>query len=487
MSRTITKRRESERGYALLMIFLMAAIIAIFLYQQLPRVAFETEREKEQLLIDRGEQYVRAIQLYYIHNNRQYPTSIEDLEKQEHRYLRRRYVDPYTGKDEWRIIHTNGGFLTDSLVQKPPTGDDKQNPSSPLNAGATPANPQQPQVNAAVLQRPSDRPVTPQGAFSQAFPPQDLSPQLGNNGPLPPITLQPQQQPGQGALPPITLATPQQQGQPQGQNGLPPITVQPPQGGLPPITLQPGAGQSGGLPPITLANPTGAPITPQGGPQIPGQLPGQAGVRPGQFPGQLTPGGLPGGVQTGIPPGFQLDPSGRLVPVAPQQGQPGQPPQGIPGLPIPPQPGDAQNPPFGQPGINPPVANQPGGAQQGSPNAALGLINQLLTNPRQTSTTPTVSTNNQIGAIAGVASTHKGPSIKIYKDQTQYEMWEFVFSPTASTVPGAGGGLPGVPQNTPGSNQPQQPSGNQPLFGAPNQIGTPNQGGSLFPTSPTRR
>src|SRR5581483_11902108 len=106
---TMTARRQSERGYALLMIFLMAAIIAIFLYQQLPRAAFETEREKEQLLIDRGEQYVRAIQLYYIHNNRQYQTSIEDLEKQEHRYLRRRYVDPYTGKDEWRIIHTNGG------------------------------------------------------------------------------------------------------------------------------------------------------------------------------------------------------------------------------------------------------------------------------------------------------------------------------------------------------------------------------------------
>ena len=64
------------------MVFLMAAIIALMLYQQLPRVAFESEREKEQLLIDRGEQYTRAIQLYYLANNRQYPTSIDDLEKQ---------------------------------------------------------------------------------------------------------------------------------------------------------------------------------------------------------------------------------------------------------------------------------------------------------------------------------------------------------------------------------------------------------------------
>src|SRR5690242_18787135 len=197
----MTGRRQSERGYAVLMVFLMAAIIAIFLYQQLPRVAFETEREKEQLLIDRGEQYIRAIQLYYIANNRQWPTSIADLEKREKRFLRRRYLDPYTGKDEWRIIHTTGGFLTDSLVQKPPGTSDSQ---SQL-AGNTSSTDGQPQVNAAVLQRPSDRPVTSTPGFSQPFPEQDPSAQPNNisNAPLPPITLQPQQ--GPGALPPISL------------------------------------------------------------------------------------------------------------------------------------------------------------------------------------------------------------------------------------------------------------------------------------------
>src|SRR6185295_11163159 len=134
----------------------MAAIIALMLYQQLPRVAFESEREREQLLIDRGEQYTRAIQLYYIANNRQYPTSIDDLEKREKRFLRRRYVDPFTGKDEWRIIHTNGGFLTDSLVQKPVDGkEDKSESAGNANPADAP-----PQVNAAVLQRPSDRQVT---------------------------------------------------------------------------------------------------------------------------------------------------------------------------------------------------------------------------------------------------------------------------------------------------------------------------------------
>ena len=106
--------RRNERGFALLLVFLMAAAVAIMLYMQMPRVAFESEREKEQLLIDRGEQYKRAIQLYVI-ANKKYPARIEDLENTNNkRYLRRRYVDPMTGKDEWRAVHVNAaGLLLD--------------------------------------------------------------------------------------------------------------------------------------------------------------------------------------------------------------------------------------------------------------------------------------------------------------------------------------------------------------------------------------
>ena len=101
------------------------------LYRQMPREAFESERDKEQMLIDRGEQYKRAIYLYYVQNNRQWPTKIEDLEStNNHRYLRHRYVDPYTGKDEWRLVHTNGTFLTDSLVTPPPAQGPNGTPGS---------------------------------------------------------------------------------------------------------------------------------------------------------------------------------------------------------------------------------------------------------------------------------------------------------------------------------------------------------------------
>ncbi len=389
MKSVTRRRRESQQGYALLMIFLMAALIALMLYQQLPRVAFESEREKEQLLIDRGEQYTRAIQLYYLANNRTYPTSLDDLEKQERRFLRRRFVDPFTGKAEWRIIHTNGGFLTDSLVQKPPTDAQGQSASNSTNSSTssasnsissasntnstnnTTAANEPPQVNAAVLQRPSDRPVTPPG-FGQTIGVQDPSSAQPVNTPLPPITLQPQQ--GTGALPPITL-------QPGGMN------------------------QPGGLPPITLA-PIGAPGQ-QSPAQNPGLIPGrssQQGQYTGQvpipvqnptgvaapFPGQ-APGGLPGGIP-GVPPGFQIDANGQLVPSAPVPGQGGTPgqAQGIPGQ-APGIPGQPQGIP-GQPFTpQPPTASGP---VHGSPSAALTAINNLLTTPRQTNTGP-VSTSHQ--------------------------------------------------------------------------------------------
>src|SRR5471032_2803670 len=112
-------RRADESGFALLLVFLMAAIVAIGLYYEMPRVAMETQRQKEQLLIDRGEQYKRAIQLFYKKTGR-YPSEIKELEGfQNQRFLRRRYVDPMTGKDEWRLIHIANGVLTDSLVNKP--------------------------------------------------------------------------------------------------------------------------------------------------------------------------------------------------------------------------------------------------------------------------------------------------------------------------------------------------------------------------------
>src|SRR5258708_431122 len=127
------RRRKQESGFALLLVFALAAALAISLYIQLPRAAFEAQRNKEQLLIERGEQYKRAVQLFYT-KNKKYPQTMDELEKTgDIRYLRKRYTDPMTGKDEWRLIHTNGMILTDSIIKK--AADKKENVNTFVTEG----------------------------------------------------------------------------------------------------------------------------------------------------------------------------------------------------------------------------------------------------------------------------------------------------------------------------------------------------------------
>ena len=117
-------RSNRESGYALLLVFLMAAVVALSLYSEIPRVAFQAQRHKEQLLMERGLQYMRAIQVYNQVNKGQWPRNLDDIETlQTRHFLRHRYVDPMTGKAEWRLIHIQAGALIDSLVTRNPAGD----------------------------------------------------------------------------------------------------------------------------------------------------------------------------------------------------------------------------------------------------------------------------------------------------------------------------------------------------------------------------
>ena len=94
-----------------------ATIAAIMLARSLPQEAMRAQRLREERLIMRGEQYSRAIELYF-REHKKYPEELDDLEDTNGvRYLRRRYQDPITGEDEWRLIHmgANGRFK-DSLI-----------------------------------------------------------------------------------------------------------------------------------------------------------------------------------------------------------------------------------------------------------------------------------------------------------------------------------------------------------------------------------
>ncbi len=110
-------RDRGQRGSALLIVFVMAAAIAIMLYLEMPVASFEARRQKEQLLIDRGNEYAHGVKLY-LRKVGHYPPSMDALENTNRmRFLRHRFKDPFTGEDNWRLLHAGpGGMLIDSKV-----------------------------------------------------------------------------------------------------------------------------------------------------------------------------------------------------------------------------------------------------------------------------------------------------------------------------------------------------------------------------------
>src|SRR5271170_3730191 len=96
---------NAEAGYILIAVLFLVALILLSLAIAAPKVAQSIQRDRELELVHRGEQYKRAIKLYY-RKFGAYPSSIDQLiNTNQIRFLRKRYTDPMTGKDDWKIIH----------------------------------------------------------------------------------------------------------------------------------------------------------------------------------------------------------------------------------------------------------------------------------------------------------------------------------------------------------------------------------------------
>jgi len=96
--------RQNERGYVLLTLLLIIALMIIATAAILPSITFNIRRDREEEMIHRGVQYSRAIRAYYKKLGR-YPTKLEDLESTNNmRFLRKRYKDPLTGQD-FKLLH----------------------------------------------------------------------------------------------------------------------------------------------------------------------------------------------------------------------------------------------------------------------------------------------------------------------------------------------------------------------------------------------
>ncbi len=477
------RRHSQESGFALLLVFAMAAILAITLYLELPRVAFEAQRNKEQLLLDRGGEYKRGIQLF-VRKFGRFPAKIEDLENTNNvRFLRRRYKDPMTGADEWRLIHAApGGVYPDSITMKP---DPNESPTPSSGSGSSFGS------------------SMGSGSFGQSInqatptPTPDTS--YANGGyPGQPGQNQPPSGPGMRRRQSEMMGLYQNQNQNQDPNN--PYAQQGYNPGDP-NAPQPQAGQA----------------------MQPGQYPG--GGQPGNNAGAPTDGSQSGGM--GYTMGTPIDPTigqapptptptpfipcGRMPPNTPgceayysnQQGTGS--PQGTGTGSI--YGGNSGNLGMGRGGANPGV--NPNYSLAGSGPPASYYANQMPMNPSPDSGSG--GNGNQIyqgntggggggapmpqgiqqglysgsqqssspvtmgGGIAGVASNYDAPSIRIWrvkkKEFKKYSEWEFIYDPANDTsslsgLPNQvniGGTIPGSPgfgsntqSNTQQQSQPQQ-------------------------------
>jgi type II secretory pathway pseudopilin PulG len=89
--------RLNERGFAMAGLLVGIALLSLGLSIAMPTWRTLVQREKEEELIWRGQQYDRAIQLYRKKNAAPGAPSIERLV--EGRFLRKKFKDPITGGD----------------------------------------------------------------------------------------------------------------------------------------------------------------------------------------------------------------------------------------------------------------------------------------------------------------------------------------------------------------------------------------------------
>jgi hypothetical protein len=107
----VAARRRSESGYAYLMALFMVVVVLVGSQVAMQNLVTEGRRQREEEVVWRGQQFVRALRLYY-RKTGHYPQNIEELKKgmPQLNFLRyAAYRDPMKADDEggWRFIYVN--------------------------------------------------------------------------------------------------------------------------------------------------------------------------------------------------------------------------------------------------------------------------------------------------------------------------------------------------------------------------------------------
>jgi hypothetical protein len=100
----IRRTSRSEEGYLLVWVIFMLAVFTLWLSVAAPRAAKEIQRDRELETMNRGKQYTRAVQLYYRKFHAYPPNANALVNTNDIHFLRKKYIDPTTNKDDWKPI-----------------------------------------------------------------------------------------------------------------------------------------------------------------------------------------------------------------------------------------------------------------------------------------------------------------------------------------------------------------------------------------------
>lgn len=142
--------RHSERGYMLLYLMFLVAVLAISLVTIVPSIKFVMKRDQEQEMVHRGEQYRRAVRRYY-RKMGSYPATLDVLENtNDMRFLRKRYKDPMNHNQDFKVLtqidlmkamgtalSANGGIGGAQTLGQPIGGDASGTDANGANGTAT--------------------------------------------------------------------------------------------------------------------------------------------------------------------------------------------------------------------------------------------------------------------------------------------------------------------------------------------------------------
>ncbi len=140
---------SGARGYAMAALLVMIGVMAVMMTVAMPAWRQMVQREKEEELIFRGQQYVRAINLFQRKYAAAFPPNVDTLLSQH--FLRKKYRDPMTEDGEFQVLYQmsaqqpgqtgRGGTQTPgrggpgTTGQGTPGGQSAQQGSSPFGGG----------------------------------------------------------------------------------------------------------------------------------------------------------------------------------------------------------------------------------------------------------------------------------------------------------------------------------------------------------------